>query len=191
MQWRIDPAQFTRRIWSDQRRNAIKIGVDQLLTEHRVGRGAWHVIQAVPRDLIDPRRDVSICWWHDLRAVAEIDLVAVVLRRIVRRGDHDARYAAQVQDAERHHRCRQRPGCDHDLKAGSRHDLGRVSGKKIRVASRIEADDHLAGSKAVIKKVAGESGGGLSDDDTIHAIRSRTERTAKPSRAELEPGGER
>ena len=54
----------------------------------------------------------------------------------------------------------------------------------------IEADDHFPAGQTMINKVVGESGGGLPDDDSIHAIRSSAERAAESSRAELESGGE-
>ena len=92
-----------------QGRDPIQIGGHQLLSEDCVGLGARHVVQAVLGDLLDPCGDLHVGGRHDLRAVAEIDLVAVVLRRIVRCGDHDAGHTAQVADPECHHGCRQWP----------------------------------------------------------------------------------
>jgi hypothetical protein len=140
-------------------------------------------------DLVNSRGDLHISRLHDLRAIAEKDLVAVVLRGIVRRSDHHAGHAAKMANAEGHYRCRQWPWCDHRLESRTRHDLRGVFGENIRVAPGIEADDHLAASKTMIKEVSREPGGRLSDDNPIHAIRSGTQRAAKPGRPELEPPG--
>ena len=55
------------------------------------------------------RGDLGVGRRHDLAAVAEVDLVAVVLRRVVARGHHHAGDAAELADRERQQRRRQRP----------------------------------------------------------------------------------
>ena len=57
----------------------------------------------------DPRGDLGVGRRHDLAAVAEVDLVAVVLRRVVAGGDHHAGDAAELADREGQQRRRQRP----------------------------------------------------------------------------------
>ncbi len=106
MQWGVDPAHFARRESRYQGSNPIQIGDQQLLSEDCVGLGARHVGQVVLGDFLDPRGDLLVGRRHDLRAVSEIDLVAVVLRRIVRGGDHNAGHAAEMADPECHDGCR-------------------------------------------------------------------------------------
>ena len=62
---------------------------------------------------LDVRGDLGIGGRHDLRAVvvaAEVHLVAVVVRRVVAGGHHDAGRGAEVAHGERQHRRRQQPG---------------------------------------------------------------------------------
>ena len=138
----------------------------------------------MPGDLLDPRGDLDVGGRHDLRAVAEIDLVAVVLRRIVRCGDHDAGHTAEMADAECHHRRRQWPWRDHGLEASTGHDLRRVSGEDVGVVPGIEADDHLAASQAMIKKVAWRARRrpGRRRPDSSDSARDRAHRAVRPCR---------
>ena len=77
---------------------------------------------------------------HDLAAVAEIDLVAVVLRRVVAGRHHDAGVAAEVADREGQHR-RGQPVGEHDgAAAGGRHDGGGVAGEDVGVVPRVVPD---------------------------------------------------
>ena len=84
---------------------------------------------------------------HDLAAVAEVDLVAVVLRRVVARGDHHAGRAAELADREGQHGRRQRPRHHPDLEPGARHHLGGVAGEVVAAVPRVEADHHRAGRR--------------------------------------------
>ena len=132
----------------------------------------------------------------------KIDLVAVVLRRIVRCGHHHAGDAAKMADAEGHDRRRQRSRRDHGLEAGARHDLRSVACEDVGVAPGIETDDHLAAGQAMIKKVASQCGRCLSRRrlgssdwarDPAHRVTRRcrtrvarrTRRRARPMRGRL------
>jgi hypothetical protein len=137
-------------------------------------------------NILDPCRNLPIGGRHDLRTVAEIDLVSVVLRRIVGSGHHHRGNAAEVSDAEGNHGRWQRSSRDQDLEPGTAHDLCGISGEDIGVAPRIEADDHFAARQIMIKKIGSEAGGCLADHDSIHPIGSWTERSPKSCRTELE-----
>ena len=54
----------------------------------------------------DARRDRGVHRRHELGAAREVDLVAVVARRVVAGGDRDARRRAEVRDGEREERRR-------------------------------------------------------------------------------------
>ena len=56
----------------------------------------WHLELVAAAELRDLGGDAGVVRRDDLRAVAPVDLVAVVLRRVVTRGDHHARRAAPV-----------------------------------------------------------------------------------------------
>ena len=141
-------------------------------------------------DLVDPGGDLGVGRRHDLGAVAQVDLVAVVLRRVVRGGDHHAGDAAEVPDAEGDHRSRQRPRRDQGLEAGAGHDLGGVAGEDVGVVPGVEADDHPAAGQPVVQQVGRQPGRGLADDDPVHPVGPGTERTAQPGGAELQRPGE-
>ena len=63
------------------------------------------------------RRDLGVVRRHDLRAVAEVHLVAVVGRRVVRRRDHHAGGGVELGDDPRQHR--------------RRHDAGRTASRRM------------------------------------------------------------
>ena len=77
----------------------------------------------------------------DLRTVVGVDLVAVVLRRVVRCGDHDAGGRAEVLHGEREHRRRQRPRHEPRVEPGGGEDRGGVAGEVGGPVPRVEADD--------------------------------------------------
>ena len=86
-----------------QRAQALDVGVDDVRPDPVVHGGAGDVGQRA--DGVDRRRDGLVGRWHDLAAVAQIDLVAVVGRRIVRGRHHDPRHGTERADRERHNRC--------------------------------------------------------------------------------------
>ena len=75
-------------------------------------------------------------------AVAEVDLVAVVLRRVVAGRDHDAGVGAEVADREREHRGRQRRGGRiARAPAAADDDVRGVAGEDVGVVPGVVADD--------------------------------------------------
>ena len=118
--------------------------------------------------------------------VLEVDLVAVVLRRVVRCRDHDAGAAAEVPDREREDRRRQVRRQQEGVDAGALHDLGGVAGEDLGVVPRVVAD-HDRGRRAVLQQVGREAGGGLGDDDAVHPVGAGAERSAQSRGAELQP----
>ncbi len=138
-------------------------------------------------DRVDPRGDPGVGGRHDLGAVAEVDLVAVVLRRVVRRGDHDAGDAAEVTDRVGEHRCRERPGQQQGAQPRTRHDLGGVTGEHVGVVARVVTDhDRVALAGAVVAQVRREAGCRAGDHDPVHPVRPRAQGAAQPRRTELE-----
>jgi hypothetical protein len=75
--------------------------------------------------------DLPVGGRDDLAAVAEVDLVAVVLGRVVAGGHHHPRDAAEVTDGEGEDGCGQRPGKDVRLEPGAGHHLGGVAGEDV------------------------------------------------------------
>ena len=88
--------------------------------------------------------DVGVGRRHDLAAVTEVDLVAVVLRRVVAGRHHDAGVGAQVPDGEGEHRRGQRAGEQQRVPPAADHDGGRVTREHVGVVPGVVADDHAA-----------------------------------------------
>ena len=143
-----------------------------------------------PADLVDERGDIGVGGRHDLAGVAEVDLVAVVLRRVVRRRHHDAGRAAEVQDRVGEHRRGQVLGQQVGAHARRLHDLGGVAGEHVGVVPRVVADDHGRLPVDLTAQVGGEPCGGLGDDDAVHPVRTAAEGAAQPGGAELQTGAE-
>src|SRR5699024_9922803 len=141
-------------------------------------------------DGCDRGGDLGVGGRHDLAAVAEVDLVTVVLRRIVRSGDHDARVAAEVADGEGEYGCGQRLRKQVRTYPGGLHDLGGVTGEHIGVVSRVEPDDDARVGTGVASDVRREAVRRLRDDDPVHAVRAGAECAAQTGRAELQRAGE-
>ena len=78
-----------------------------------------------------------------LRAVVEINLVAIVVRRVVAGRDHDARARAQMTDGEREFRRRARTFEDAGITAIFRGSLRSQLGKLFREMPRIVGDHDL------------------------------------------------
>ena len=137
------------------------------------------------------RGDLGVGRGDDLRAVvvaAEVDLVAVVVRRVVRGGDHDAGRHAEVTHGEREHRCRQQAGEQHGPHARARHDLGRVAREHVGVLAAVVADHdrRRRAGRRTLDEVGRETRGRLGDEHPVHAIGPGGDRTAKAGGAEGE-----
>ena len=92
-----------------RRGDRVEVGLEHVVAEHLAGRAERHVATGTgPRR--SARRSPASAGGHDLGAVAEVDLVAVVLRRVVAGGHHHPGRRAEVAHREGEHRRRQRPG---------------------------------------------------------------------------------
>ena len=87
--------------------DGVEVAVDDRLVQHRARAAARDVGDRAHGG--DPGRDLAVGRRHDLAPVAQVDLVAVVLRRVVAGGDHDAGHRAELTDAVGEQRRGQRP----------------------------------------------------------------------------------
>ncbi len=141
MQCGVDDAQLTCAVRGDNRGGRIEIGLDHLLAKRGpTGPSPRHVSNQV--DARDVLGDLGIEGRHDLAAVAEIDLVAIVPGGVVARRHHDAGVRAEPADREGQHRCRQGARQHHSPASGG-DDHGRgVTSEDVRVVSGVKSDDH-------------------------------------------------
>ena len=129
-------------------------------------------------------------------AAAEVDLVAVVVRRVVRGGDHDARRRVEVPDGEREHRGRQQAGEQYGAHARAGHDLGRVAREHVGVPAPVVADDdrRRRARLRALDEVRGEPCCSLGHEHPVHAVGPGRDRASKAGGAEgesrVEPVGE-
>ena len=108
VQRRVDEVEVARAVVGEPG-DRVEVAVDDLLAEDLV-RPRPRGTSASGADRGDPGRDLGVGRRHDLAAVAEVDLVAVVLGRVVAGGDHHAGDAAELADRVGQHRGGQRPG---------------------------------------------------------------------------------
>ncbi len=142
---------------------------------------------------IDAGGDADVVRRHDLRAVAEVHLVAVVGRRVVAGGDHDARDRVELGDVPRQHRCRQRRRQQHRPHAHRGEHPGGVEREVVALAAGVVADDDaaLGGVRATSSSTyATEPGRGLADDQSVHPQWTGAHLAAQAGGAELQPAGE-
>ena len=92
---------------------------------------------------VDPSDDPTGVRLDHLRAVAKVNFVTVVVRRIVARRDHDACARAQMADGEGKLRRRARSVEDAGVAAVFRRDLGRELREIRREEARVVRDDQL------------------------------------------------
>ncbi|MDQ0950054.1 hypothetical protein QFZ24_003977 [Streptomyces phaeochromogenes] len=186
---RVDRAGRTRGVGRQDRVRTGQIGVqDAVVQGLPAAVRAGDVGQA--RDRGDLRGDLGVRRGHDLGAVAEIDLVAVVARGVVAGRDLHARHRAQVPYGVREYGRRKGAGEHGGAQARARHDRRRVAGEVGGLVSGVVADDDEAVGPALRLQVRGEAGGGADDDRAVHAHRARAEFAAQAGRAELEGAAE-
>ena len=183
VQGRVDDGQLARPVLG-QLGDGVEVAVDDVLAD-RPHRVAARDLRQRP-DGRDPRGDLAVGRWHDLAAVAEVDLVAVVLRRVVARGDHHPGSAAELADRERQHRRGQHPRHHQGGEASPGHHLGGVAGEVVGAVPGVEADDHPAAGVAGVAQVRREAGRGPGDHDPVHPVRAGAERPAQAGRPELQ-----
>ena len=137
--------------------------------------------------------DAGVVRRDDLRAVAPVDLVAVVLRRVVARGDHHAGARVRRGDRPRGGRRRPRSVREVDAKPGATEHARGVLGELERVVARV-VTDHDAASRRVAdlcEQVGREPRRDLADEHAVHPVRAGAEDAAQPGGAELELAPER
>ena len=125
---------------------------------------------------------------RQLRAVRPVDLVAVVLLGIVRRGDVDARLAAVFAHGKRELRRRAQGLKELDGDAVARHDAGRGARKLHRVVAAVHADGDALfhGLFALSADDVGKALRRPADDVAVHVVKANVHRAAKAGRAEFE-----
>ena len=133
----------------------------------------------------DPGGDLRVRGRDDLAAVAEVDLVAVVLGRVVAGRDHHARRAAELADGVGEHRRRQRPGEQPDRDPGAGHHLGGVPGEVVAAVPGVLPDDDGAGGAGVLQ-VRRQAGRGPAHHHPVHPVRPGRHRPAQARGAELQ-----
>ena len=139
----------------------------------------------------DARGDLRVGRRHDLAAVAEVDLVAVVLRRVVTGGDHHPGHAAQLADREGQQRRRQRPRHDESAQSRAGHHLGCVASEHVGVVAGVVPDHHGCSRRSAgVLEVRREAGRRAGDDDAVHPVGTGPQRAAEARRAELQRAGE-
>ncbi len=127
---------------------------------HRdVGHGA---------DGVDGGGDLGVGRRHDLRALTQVHLVPVVLRRVVAGRDHHPGGTAEIGDRDGEHRRGQRPRHEVGLDAGAGHDRRGVLGEHVALAAGVEADHHTARRQRLPRRRAGSG-----PDRPRRAARSR------------------
>ena len=67
----VDPTQIAVGVARHQRRNPPEIGRNELAADDGVIGGAGHVVEVMSSDLRDPRGDLCLGGWHDLRPVSQ------------------------------------------------------------------------------------------------------------------------
>ena len=139
----------------------------------------------------DARGDLRVGGRHDLAAVAEVDLVAVVLRRVVARGHHHAGDAAELADRVGQQGRGQRPGKQQRPEPGAGHHLGGVGGEDVGVVAGVVADDDgAAGGGAGVAEVRRQAGRRAEHHDAVHPVGAGAEGAAESGGAELQRAGE-
>jgi hypothetical protein len=155
--------------------------------ERLVERDELHLI-GVGR-LGDLRGDPEVVRRDDLRAVAPVDLVAVVLRRVVAGRHHHARGGAEVLHREGEER--RRAGARRDLRGDperGEHARG-VLGELAPEDAPVVADDDAALARVIRRlreQVAAEAERRLAHHGAVHPALAAAEEPADPRGAELE-----
>ena len=158
----------------------------------RVGGGG-------PCDLVRARRlgdlpgDGFVHRRDDLAARREVDLVAVVPRRVVAGRHHHAPRGAELRHREGEHRRGHRVGeeAHRDAEAGE-HGRGVLGEAAARVAS-VESDDDAPRARAGrvgLEELRAEAPAGLDHHEPVHPREPRLDAPAQPRGSEHERAGE-
>jgi hypothetical protein len=186
VQRRVDDPQRARGDRGELGEDRLQVGLGHLLADALAAGAQRHVGERA--DGVDRRGDVRVGGRRDLGAVAEVDLVAVVVRGVVAGGDHHAGGAAEVADREREQRrgrLRREAECAQP-RAGE--DRGRLLGEARRPVAGVVADDDPGGHGAGdgVEQVAREAGARPAHGGDVHARRPGAEPAAQAGGAERE-----
>ena len=141
------------------------------------------------RRALDGRGDATVDRRDDLRAVAPVHLVAVVLGRVVARGDHHPGRGAVGAHRVRGHRRRPRMiGQPHREPGGEQHRGGLLD-EPLRLVPRVAADHHAAalGVGDLRREVRRQARGHVADLQLVHALGAGGQDAADARGTELQP----
>ena len=116
----------------------------------------------------------------------EVNLVAVIARRIVRSGDHDARRKISLLHGEGKHRGRHALVEKKCLDAGGCHNFCAVACKDITVHSAVVADNRRW-SIEILLEVCRQASCCLGNQHAVHAVRASSQLASQASGAKAEP----
>ena len=150
-------------------------------------------------DGLDRRLDALVGGLHELGAthpvggdaLAQVDLVAVVGRRVVGRGDHHARVSVQVPDREGQHRGRQRGGQQAGASPGRGHHPGDGARERIGAMPGVVADHHMELAAEVFGQHLAKPGRGGGHHGGVHPVAAGPDHPAQPRGAEGQRGTHR
>ncbi len=177
------------------RRDGGEVALEQFVPEHvhvrvrveRVIREAEHVDRGTDR--VDRGRDGDVGRRDDLRGPLDVDLVAVVGRRVVAGGDDDARGGIERLLRECTDRGRLVGEEAVHVHAGAGDDGSHIAGEALRVVPGVERDDDAAlrGGRIGREQVVDEPTRRTDHDGAVHPIRTRTDTAAQPGGPERQP----
>ena len=108
----------------------------------------------------------------------EVNLVAVIARRIMRSGDHNSRRKVSLLHGKGKHRGRHALVEKKSLDAGGSHYLCAVAGKDIAVDAPVVADNSRRPIE-VLEQIGRKSSRCLSNQHTVHAVRASSQLASK------------
>jgi hypothetical protein len=184
----VHDAQLARSV-GDETGHRLDVFVDDRLVDDRYGV-LVEVDGPCRAHRLDRRLYLAVHRWDDLRAVARVDLVSVVLRRVVGGGDHHTSGRLVPLDGERQHGCGQHAGHQPGLQPRRGED-GRGIPREIRRAvPGVESHDHHLATVAVVGEPVRHSGGGAAHHRPVHAVGAGPHRTAQSGGPEGKRAGE-
>ena len=184
VQRRVDDGQVAGAV-TGELDDRCEVAVEDLVAENLAAGPAGDVADRT--DGRDLRRDLLVGRRHDLAAVAEVDLVAVVLGRVVARRHHHPGHAAEVLDGEGQQWGGQGTGEHQRLEPRAGHHLGGVAGEDVGVVPGVVADDHgVPGPRPVGQEVRRQAGRRAQHHHPVHPVGPGAEGTAQAGRPELQ-----
>jgi hypothetical protein len=171
----------------------VEIRPGHLVTGPGDERAVWLGDQELAEraELHDRGLDLGVRGRHDLAAVPEVELVAVVGRRVVASGDHDTGGGVQVTDGEGEQRRRllRWQQMHWDTRTGQH--SGRLAGKLVAAPPGVAPDDDavLRSAGIAVAQPGRQGCGRCPDDRAVHPVRAGADHAAKSGGAELQASG--